>query len=139
MPKKGYYQENREKCRTYAREWYRNLPEERRREYQRVGKEWRRLHILTTAGGVSHSGLNKRPRPDDICELCGREVKRLSYHHWDDTNLSKGLWVCYLCHMLCENLDNGSKSLIKVYEVLKFCLDETFKERLRDKEETNDG
>ncbi len=45
---------------------------------------------------------HKRPHPTGIellgpCELCGRP-KHLEYHHWDDEELSKGLWFCFRCH-----------------------------------------
>jgi len=48
---------------------------------------------------------NKRPWPG-YCELCG-STRRLDYHHWDKSNPSKGLWLCYRCHMLAEAADRG--------------------------------
>jgi hypothetical protein len=44
----------------------------------------------------------KRPHPaGNICEVCGGSTgKCLQYHHWDDSDLSKGLWICFRCHQL---------------------------------------
>jgi len=68
--------------------------------------------------------LHKRPKPN-LCELCRGKAK-LDYHHWDDNNRSKGIWICSIwsknkCHHLAEavdKLDNGS-SLPKKYSELK--------------------
>jgi len=54
----------------------------------------------------------KRPYPTDgVCELClGRlsESESLDYHHWDDNDLMKGLWLCRTCHINADWLDHGS-------------------------------
>lgn len=128
MVDKEYYWSHREECKAYSLKWYHNMSQEHKKRRLAQGKKWGRLHRLTTSDGVTHSGLSKRPRPDDICELCGKKTEKLAYHHWDDTNLSKGIWVCFLCHMLCENVDNGGKKLIEVYELKKTLLDLTLKE-----------
>ena len=52
----------------------------------------------------------KRPHPGGnnllgLCELCGKTV-RLNYHHWDDTQINKGLWLCARCHVLAEVVDH---------------------------------
>lgn len=51
----------------------------------------------------------KRDYPKDRkCELCGAEGKNkrridpLDYHHWDDKNISKGMWLCQKCHRRVE-------------------------------------
>lgn len=66
-------------------------------------------------------GLHKRPNPDH-CELCDIDKTRVVYHHWDDTNKSKGIWVCQtnMCHNLAEAVDLiDSNSLLsnKYYEL----------------------
>ncbi len=54
--------------------------------------------------GVTH----KRHYPfDEKCEVCGRGQRRLGYHHWDDNDYSKGIWVCIPCHNLAEGFDAG--------------------------------
>ena len=58
-----------------------------------------------------YTGLSKRANPG-YCELCNGRT-HLVYHHWDDTNRSKGIWVCQTnkCHNLAEaidKLDSGS-------------------------------
>lgn len=72
-------------------------------------RNWERSHRVTTSNNKKIYG-NKRPYPKDgHCELCfekpiihayrqhGRST-RLVYHHWDDSDLSKGLWICPSCH-----------------------------------------
>ncbi len=67
---------------------------------------------------------NKRPYPqDNKCEICHKENKRLQYHHWDDSNLMKGIWSCYLCHMMEEKVD---KNLHIVYLKLKKILEDKY-------------
>ena len=76
---------------------------------------YQRNHVVVTTGHKRIFG-NKRPFPvDEKCEWCGRKriklechfrlepyrvygKKRLEYHHWDNNDLSKGLWVCRHCH-----------------------------------------
>lgn len=72
-----------------------------------------RLKCWLNGQSVLFIGLHKRVRPD-YCELCGDRAQ-LNYHHWDDNNKSKGVWVCGMnknkCHHLVEavdKLDNGS-------------------------------
>lgn len=67
-------------------------------------QEYRRLHIHRLNGVFIR--VNRRPRPDGICELCGRPTKRLVYHHWDDNNLDMGIWLCHpMCHLFVEVVD----------------------------------
>ncbi len=63
----------------------------------------------------------KRDYPKDgKCELCHKRKAR-SYHHWDDDNLQKGIWLCPVCHMLAEGVDRG---LHLVYLMLKTRIEE---------------
>lgn len=71
--------------------------------------------------GKPFYGLHKRPKPD-CCELCGNKVD-VGYHHWEDSNKSKGVWICNTnkCHYLAgavDRLDNDS-SLPNKYLKLK--------------------
>lgn len=64
--------------------------------------------------------LHKRPKPA-CCEFCNGKT-HLVYHHWDDSNKSKGIWVCQVnkCHDLAEAVDNlSSDSLLpgKYYQL----------------------
>lgn len=66
------------------------------------------------------SGLHKRPKPAN-CELCGSGTN-LHYHHWDNSNKSKGVWICRSndCHPLAEAvdlIDSGSLLPGKYYEL----------------------
>ena len=98
-------------------------------------KEYRRIKTLTTKSGKKRYNLRKR-KYSDCCELCGRThtnkgvVARIVYHHWDDGNLNKGIWVCTGCHFLVEKLDNEF-SLVSKYFSMKRTLDDYYKKRPR--------
>ena len=93
-------------------------------------KEYRRIKTLTTKSGKKRYNLRKR-KYSDCCELCGRThtnkgvVARIVYHHWDDGNLNKGIWVCTGCHFLVEKLDNEF-SLVSKYFSMKRTLIRSF-------------
>lgn len=76
-------------------------------------KECRQTSRIGRRGGGRFYGLHKRLKPN-CCELCGNNRVKLDYHHWDDNNMSKGIWVCgrgNKCHELAEAIDlidNGS-------------------------------
>jgi len=55
--------------------------------------------------------VNKRPRPTN-CELCGRLKKILGYHHWDDDDPSKGVWVCGNCHWIVGAYEKKHSDII---------------------------
>ena len=73
-------------------------------------KIYKRQHVLRyKRNGKSFdiSGVNKRPYPADIkCECCRYTWPniRLTYHHNDDANILKGVWVCFHCHMMIEKI-----------------------------------
>lgn len=50
--------------------------------------------------------VNKRPRPN-TCEVCGCVPNKLDYHHWDDGQPEKGLWLCSSCHFMAEKIEKG--------------------------------
>jgi len=43
------------------------------------------------------------------CEICGinKEFVKYNYHHWDDTNPAKGIWVCCRCHTVVEGVERN--------------------------------
>ncbi len=60
---------------------------------------------------------NKRPRPiDGKCELCHLERKFLAYHHWDDKDISKGIWCCHFCHGVAETIDRIHN---KIFDIIR--------------------
>lgn len=86
----------------------------------RVCQQSDRLKCRLNGQNVVFTGLHKRPKPD-CCELCNGKT-HLFYHHWDNNNKSKGIWVCQTnkCHNLAEavdKLDNGNLLLGKYYEL----------------------
>jgi len=78
-------------------------------------KNYQRRHQISTRSGFIF-GVKKRPRPDDTCELCGRNVTKLDYHHWDDTAPYLGLWLCVSCHIFADRIDKG---MVDKYLALK--------------------
>lgn len=74
---------------------------ERNPDYQKV---YNRQHTFMVGG--RRIVINKRPRPD-TCEVCGKAVNKLDYHHWDNNNPHLGLWLCWWCHRMAEGLDKG--------------------------------
>lgn len=88
---KEYYERNRERIRLYHKKYHR----EKRLTTKMEGK------VVTIS-------VRKRPYPaGDTCELCGRESRRLCYHHWDDTHPEWGMWLCNLCHIKAEFIEAG--------------------------------
>lgn len=67
--------------------------------------------VRTHINGVQHrTQVEKRPRPDH-CEICGGSAKRhetkLDWHHWDDSHLEWGIWVCNRCHIGAGFVERG--------------------------------
>lgn len=90
-----YYADNIEK-----------IKKSRKRRKDKITESRRRTTLETTSG--KFSGLTKRPYPlNQCCELCNRKTSHLVYHHWDDLNLSMGIWICNYCHCFCERCDSG--------------------------------
>lgn len=129
--KKKWLKEHPGYSKNYAKKYYREHKEEekeRKRKWREGHKEYayeyyRKYYRECMLNGKRIPGLKKR-KWTGYCEVCGRENIQLDYHHWDNNNLSKGLWVCVNpCHLLCELVDKGNLSLAQVYLKLKRCLD----------------
>src|SRR3990172_8844945 len=73
------------------------------RHYEDIRTRQRQTNL--GSNGRSWTGLHKRPYPDGVCELCGKQVVRMHYHHWDDDNPGLGLWLCPACHRDTEGMD----------------------------------
>ncbi|MBU2060034.1 MAG: hypothetical protein KKB38_20155 [Gammaproteobacteria bacterium] len=95
----------RDRLNEYASKHYHEHSKEINKRYVEYKKEYARKHVLMVNGKTTV--VNKRPRPNDTCELCSRVVDRLHYHHWDDGNPHLGVWVCSSCHKLCESVESG--------------------------------
>jgi len=86
--------------------------------------EWKKRYYrgkVLCVNGKFISGLNKRGY-SEICEICGRGGL-LVYHHWDDSDLNKGLWLCYRCHLIAEmvdKVDNGGTGINPVVLIIKY-------------------
>lgn len=122
-----YHIENREKILKRGKKWYQEH-KERWLEYGRTARkknklngktrtEWMRnysrRHVLHV-NGKAICGLDKRAWTG-YCELCNKENIRLHYHHWDDSRPSMGIWICQLCHYMCEQLEKEGLLIAQRY------------------------
>lgn len=80
--------------------------------YKNGGKERNLIKSRTNYVGTSKNGKqvtligNKRPYPKNSkCELCNNKVKVLNYHHWNDNDLSKGMWLCSREHVYANGIE----------------------------------
>ncbi len=92
-------------CNACLKLWEHELAirwKERNRDYKRANYIMRRK----TNGDTRYlKVVNKRPY-SPICEICSRE-RRTVYHHWDNNDYSKGLWLCGACHSAAEGVEKG--------------------------------
>ncbi len=85
----------------------------------KIAKHYRQVFTMVNGVYSSHRAWGKRDKPEDnICELCGN-VKCKVYHHWDDSILGKGLWICHRCDSFAEQIDTYGLSLAEKYLLLK--------------------
>lgn len=106
--KNWYY--GREKSRNYICkkcDWIRTKP--KRKDYNR-----RRTILKTNKDGTKTLLLGDKRVWTGYCELCKRKELnskgqkiRFYYHHWEDENLLKGLWVCNWCHHFIHKYEQG--------------------------------
>lgn len=120
-----YYIDNKERMLLNAKTWAKNHPEQVKENKQKYREKIELITRQTELGthGEIIRGLNKRPYMN-CCELCGKYVKNnMAYHHWDDSNLNLGIWICNKCHYVVgafELVKSGKFSaLIEKYEKLK--------------------
>jgi hypothetical protein len=128
-----YFQTHKEKWKKYRithKEYYKNYQKQCYKQNREVlneyNKQYRRKHSL----GYHNkriSGLNKRPYTN-YCEICGKfQPKKLNYHHWNDSNPSMGIWVCYQCHILVEFIEKGKfVKADRLYHALKLSIEKSF-------------
>ncbi|MBC8521268.1 MAG: hypothetical protein H8D26_04670 [Methanomicrobia archaeon] len=117
-------------CLTGNKKEWRKSARNRRSE-RKNEKRHKRTHVTRTSNKKAIYG-KKRKRPvNGICELCNRECdkekKILHYHHWDDDNIEKGVWVCVICHILIEDAERN-EALLRKWHSLKAKIEEEVKE-----------
>jgi hypothetical protein len=87
-------------------------------------RDYHRQNILATNGAFYH--VHKRGRPIN-CEICGKNKNFLLYHHWDDKQMEKGIWICNFCHVRVEIFEQGEQHwLIRKYVSLKKKIEANF-------------
>lgn len=105
-------EEHKAYCKAYNKA-HKNKIKEQKCNWRKLDeyRNYSRQHNLRTKDGVTHRNLSKRPYTN-LCEICDKKVdKNLNYHHWDDTNLNKGIWVCIPCHNFVEYCDKDTFNL----------------------------
>ena len=68
----------------------------------------KRRYLTTSINGknVFLKGNKRLKGKRKKCEVCNK-IKRLAYHHWDDKNISKAVFVCGYCHIMSEQVDRN--------------------------------
>lgn len=92
-----------------------------RKCFRIVNKTWKKANSVETFKDGKSVRIygRKRERPqNDLCEVCTTN-KIEGYHHWDDTNLLKGMWICNSCHYLANSLEKLKDGRAKKYFNLK--------------------
>lgn len=102
----SYYYKNRERILKERRS------EKWRNYYKEHGKK-ARLKLKNTAIQYTSTniirGIKKHPLPENNqCPVCGCTHRMLNYHHVDDNNTLKGIWLCCYCHMRYHKDLNGN-------------------------------
>jgi len=98
-----YYLRNRLKCIHSVDKYQRDNKEKCIEGDKKYAKKFSRKAVTTYRNGkqVVIYG-DKRPFPKDgKCEFCriSLDDTYYGYHHWDDNDLSKGLYLCNPCHL----------------------------------------
>ena len=64
-----------------------------------------------------HSHAPDRPDKPPVCPLCENTKNKILYwHHWDDNQPMKGMWLCPHCNAIVELED---RKLVQKYIGLK--------------------
>lgn len=91
--KKCQYQQNKE--------WHLKNREQNRKR----SRDYMRKYRIGQNGKDLRHVIGKRDYPnDEKCEIC-KESVRLVYHHWDNSDFSKGMWICTKCHVAAHWLE----------------------------------
>jgi len=98
--------------------------------YSKQKKYYQANYVHTSTG---HIRVAKRPKPYG-CELCGKNVKKLNYHHFKDLEPILGIWLCQSCHSFVENVDRiqsevvATQARIAGYYTFVYSLLDSYKE-----------
>jgi hypothetical protein len=69
-----------------------------------------------------HTGIVLKKRiKTGKCELCNKRIpegQKLLWHHWDDSDASKGVWACNPCHWVAESVEKHLET-VKKYLIWK--------------------
>lgn len=106
--------------RLHLRKWRKEHSEAVTAQLKKVSERRKLLGLKTTINGNYKLYIvqGKRPKTKS-CELCGHN-SRLHYHHWDNSNFARGLWLCPPCHQKVGQIEAG---FISKYEYLKAAIE----------------
>jgi len=76
-----------------------------RKCYNKMRRDYSRRKKLKVKNRQIY-GIDKR-KETGYCEICRKIGSRLYYHHWDEKNPNRGIWICHRCHMFVEVVDDG--------------------------------
>ncbi len=130
------YQLNKEKRKQSRKKWNRKYKEKNREKVRCYKENWqntyRRKHIISYNGKKPNLIGNKRDYPIDcLCEICHIQ-KKLVYHHWDDLDISKGVWICVRCHMTIHYVQiNQIENIFADFSCLKNCVEQKLEVRIK--------
>jgi hypothetical protein len=112
-----YHKTHKQQHLETGRKWRIKNREKERTRIRELGRK----HYLNqwVNGKLVKKRCNKRPWTQ-ICEVCGSDIGLRAYHHWDDTKLDNGMWLCRYCHIFAEKVDAG---LVQKYLNLKGDID----------------
>jgi len=80
-------------------------------KYRIYARNYMRIHRIGQNGKDFRNVIGKRDYPNDnLCEICEEKV-RLVYHHWDNSDFSKGMWICTKCHVASHWLEKYNPKL----------------------------
>jgi len=83
---------------------------------RKYAKEYSRKHLIEAGDGKYLKGIKRDYPTDEKCEICNIFTPPpLNYHHWDDTNLMKGIWICGRCHLIAEGVEKINSVEAKIY------------------------
>lgn len=108
-----YLEKQRKANQKYYSKNKKRINKNRGTKYRENINYHRETRLSTVNGVVYH--LHKR-KYTNACELCGKGNRRLLYHHWDEKDLNKGMWICLHCHYKAEWAEKGGYA---EYQLLK--------------------
>jgi hypothetical protein len=107
----GRYPYCKECHKKTVRKWEERHPEFKERIKIRRKNKLRKTSIRYGNGNDIKNIIKRNYPKDEKCEICKKNGKRLVYHHWDNDNFLKGIWICNRCHIAAHWLEEHNPNL----------------------------